>query len=161
MISFFVAGVPIPKGSTRAFYNKVLGRAIITAANSKTRPWEQAIRAEAKIAGCAPTLEPVEVLATFYLPRPKGHFGKAGTLRPSAPLAHDKKPDIDKLLRALLDGLTGEAFVDDAQVVAAGVTKQYANSRPGVSVRIIAAPAVGSAPSKASLPGSRSSGGDA
>jgi crossover junction endodeoxyribonuclease RusA len=35
------------------------------------------------------------------------------------------KPDVDKLLRAVLDGLTGIAFDDDSQVVDARVFKYF------------------------------------
>lgn len=125
-VSFFVAGVPAPKGSTRAFYVKALGRAVVTAANKNTRPWEQAVRAEAKLAGCTPTSAPVTVALIFCLARPKGHSGKKG-LRPSAPAWPAKKPDIDKLVRAALDALTGEAWNDDAQVVELVASKRYVN----------------------------------
>lgn len=139
MISFWVSGIPQPKGSTRGFYAKKLQRVIITAANSKTRPWEQAIRAEAKIAGCKPVTGPVRVGLLFYLPRPRGHSGKRG-LRPSAPMHPITKPDIDKLARAALDAMTHEAWVDDAQVVDLSVTKLYASDVRGPGVRIELSP---------------------
>jgi crossover junction endodeoxyribonuclease RusA len=124
LIRFFVRGVPAPKGSTRAFVVK--GHAVVTADNTKTRPWEQAIRAEASIAGCRPLVGPVKVTAVFFLQRPAGHYRPNGFLRSSAPMEHTKKPDTDKLARALLDGLTGVAFHDDAQVVWLTARKEFA-----------------------------------
>ena len=121
---FFVGGIPAPKGSARAFYVPKLGRAVVTAANAKTRPWEQAVRAEASIAGLRPLDGAVRVEVTFLFARPAGHFGAKG-LRPSAPREHTKKPDVDKLVRAVLDALTGVAFKDDAQVVAVEARKRY------------------------------------
>jgi crossover junction endodeoxyribonuclease RusA len=52
-------------------------------------------------------------------------------LRPESVKAHKRpypvvKPDIDKLMRAVLDSLTGVVYVDDSQVVeAAKITKRY------------------------------------
>lgn len=154
MIRFFVQGIPAPKGSARAFFVKQLGRAVITNANAKTRPWEQAIRAEASAAGCRPGIGPILVEAEFCFPRNKGHLGKFGLL-PSAPRTHTKKPDLDKLVRALLDGLTGLAFADDAQVVELRVTKRYApeNGEPGVTVTITDADARVSLPATATQDG--------
>lgn len=149
-VRFFVPGIPAPKGSARAFFVKNLNRAVITNANAKTKPWEQAIRAEAHaaegIAGCAPHTAAVRVTATFYFPRPKGHFGAKG-LKPAAPRENTKKPDLDKLARALLDALTGIAFVDDSQVIDLRVEKRYVpndGSQPGMAVEIVPAELVAS-----------------
>jgi len=45
------------------------------------------------------------------------------------------KPDIDKLIRAILDGLTGVAFKDDAQVVKVIASKNY-DSKESVVVTV-------------------------
>jgi len=141
MISFFVLGIPAPKGSARAFFVKKRGRAVITAANAKTRPWEQAIRSEAEIArhGAPASTSAVRVRAVFRFPRPAGHFrANSPVLRPSAPLAHAKKPDVDKLARTLLDALSGVLFVDDAQVVRLEAGKRFVEpgESPGVDVDV-------------------------
>ena len=139
---FFVSGIPAPKGSTRAFFVAKLGRAIITSANAKTKPWEQAVRAEAAnaAAGAPPTVAPIEVHVVFRFPRPKGHFRANGQVSPKAPLRLTKKPDLDKLERALLDALTGLLFVDDSQVVSITSMKRYTKSdegeEPGAAVAI-------------------------
>ena len=44
-------------------------------------------------------------------------------------------PDLDKLVRAVLDGLTAIAYRDDGQVVRITATKQY-GSQPGVWVQM-------------------------
>ncbi len=70
--------------------------------------------------------------------RPKGHFGKRG-LRSSAPGWPAVRPDADKLLRVVLDGL-GEAgvFRDDGQVVRGTFVKRYCqiDEMPGVRVQV-------------------------
>mgnify|MGYP001565156751 CR=1 FL=1 len=144
-INFWVPGIPAPKGSTRAFYVPKLKRAVVTAANKRTKPWEQAIRAEAHAAGCVmlgsvgSSAAGVIIRATFLFPRPKGHFGAKG-LKPSAPKRLTKKPDLDKLARALLDALIGIGFLDDSQVDELDVRKRYveldASEEPGVHVEI-------------------------
>ena len=125
--NLFVPGIPAPKGSTRAFYIKKLGRAVVTHDNKRTRPWEQAILAE--LLALHPQIHdgPVSVCMNFYLPRPRGHFGKLG-LRPSAPRHHLVKPgDVDKLARTVLDALTGVVYRDDAQVTTIEARKHYAD----------------------------------
>lgn len=137
MIEFFVPGVPVPQGSHRGFV--VNGRAVITQDNKRTKPWRQAIihtaldaieQASAP-AGTFPLTGPIALTVTFVMPRPKFHFGSgrnAQVLKPNAPAWVDKKPDVDKLVRALGDACT-EAGVwrDDAQVAALAVRHLYAD----------------------------------
>lgn len=81
-------------------------------------------------------LKPIEgsvfILVDFYLPRPKSHYrtGKyAGQLKPRFEYAnYTKKPDIDNLLKFVLDALNGEYFNDDAQVYGIMGRKHYAES---------------------------------
>lgn len=129
LISIFVPGVPIPKGSSRAFINKRTGRAIITAANSKTKPWEQAVAATVRSAirhdDPYPFRGPVALSLTFFLPRPKKHFNKQG-IRPDAPVHHAVKPDLDKLIRSVSDALTvAGVWQDDSQAAKVSAGKQY------------------------------------
>lgn len=69
----------------------------------------------------SPHLGPVEVLVVAWLPRPRSHYGTGrdvGRLRPSAPAFPTTTPDVDKLARVVLDGLTdGGLWRDDAQAV--------------------------------------------
>jgi crossover junction endodeoxyribonuclease RusA len=59
---------------------------------------------------------PVQVMARFVMSRPRSHFRADGvSVLPRAP--RYPRLDVDKLGRALLDGLTGVCFDDDSQVV--------------------------------------------
>ena len=93
-------------------------------------PWREAVRAETQRMGCEPLAGPVAVRVDFYMPRPKGHWRtgrNADLLRESAPRLPDGRPDVDKLSRAVLDGLTeGGAWKDDGQVVHLDAMKLYA-----------------------------------
>lgn len=138
-ISFTVNGIPAPQGSKRH-----VGNGRMVESSKAVGPWREAVRAECQRAiesGQEPVMDgPVQLQATFFLPRPKGHFGtgrNAGRVRESAPKRPASKPDSDKLARALLDGLTaGGAWRDDAQVVDARICKYYATDGipPGVLV---------------------------
>ena len=141
MITFHVPGLPRPKGSTVAFRHSKTGRIVTRASNAdRLEPWEAVVRLAAKGAIREPLTGPVCVEVEFELPRPQGHYrsGKrAGEVRDSAPPLPTTKPDLDKLLRACLDALTGVAWGDDAQVVQAWCRKVYALPRgPGATVRV-------------------------
>lgn len=126
-IQFTVIGTPVPKGSAKAF---VRGKhAAITASNvERLRPWEALVRDAATQAGAKIVSGPVEVNLVFSFRRPKAHFrtGKnAHILRDGYPEHHTQKPDLDKLERAILDGITGVVVVDDSQVARITSTKQW------------------------------------
>ena len=53
----------------------------------------------------------------FYLHPPKK--------MPKGRIAPEVKPDLDKLIRSLLDALTGVLYIDDAQVVVIDAAKLY------------------------------------
>lgn len=76
-----------------------------------------------------PWLGPVALNATFYVPRPKGHFGTGrneGLVKQSAPLWPVGYPDTDKLVRLVGDALTIAGIIrDDAQLVRIVAVKQW------------------------------------
>lgn len=129
--SFFVAGVPAPKGSTRAWVAG--GRAVVTEANPQTRPWVALVQ-DAALQEGRPVLArtvPVAVVLEFVLPRPAS--------LPKKVTHHLKKPDLDKLTRAVLDALTGVVWTDDSQVAGVEARKRYPqDGEPtGVTVTIV------------------------
>lgn len=134
---FRVPGIPVPQGSKRAFGGRVVE------ANKNLRPWRGQVTASAVDAitttGWGITGRPVHVDLRFEMPRPKAHYrtgAASGEVKPSAPLAHIRKPDLDKLVRAVLDGLTDAGvWVDDSQVAHLTCEKYYGNA-PGVMVSV-------------------------
>jgi Holliday junction resolvase RusA-like endonuclease len=88
--------------------------------------WKRDVAQAAGVAmSGGPLLEgPLLLELSFYVPRPKGHYGARG-LRPSAPAYPTVKPDVLKLARAVEDALTGTLFRDDAQVVRELLVKVY------------------------------------
>jgi Holliday junction resolvase RusA-like endonuclease len=109
MDRFFVPGAPIPQGSLK-FIN---GHAIHARA-ADLATWRAMIYAKAR--ETVPMRDgAVYVGLTFVMRKPK-------TVKRELPFV---RPDIDKLVRAVLDGLTGAAYVDDEQVCVLAAEKVY------------------------------------
>lgn len=120
-LAFTVFGVPIPKGSTRAFMPKGARFPVVTSDNPRTKPWQEAVTCAAleARAGRPPLEEPVALFVRFFLPRPV-----SAPRRVQEPA---RKPDLDKLIRAVKDGLTrAGVYRDDAQVVRIEASKEFA-----------------------------------
>ena len=120
MTTFFAEGDPVPQGSMSVFR----GRAVHSN-SAKLKQWRNLIHEAAKEAGLTPQLEPANVDLTFYLARPRSVKREEPTV----------KPDLDKLVRAVLDALTGVGYNDDAQVTRLVARKTY-GSKPGVFIAL-------------------------
>jgi crossover junction endodeoxyribonuclease RusA len=130
-----VHGTPAPQGS------KIRNRyGAVYESNRNVAPWREAIRAEAQRQVTEPLAGAITCWIAFYMSRPKGHYRtgrNAGRLRDGAPVHPAGKPDIDKLARAVLDGLTdGGAWKDDGQVVTLTAIKVYATTGTPTGCRI-------------------------
>lgn len=114
---FVVHGRPVPQGSLRAF--KAKSGAVVTPQQPKVLKWRGDVRSalEATAGGIEPSSDAFTVQAGFYFRRPKSHLNSKGVAKLSAPLWHTQSPDVDKLLRSVLDALTGVVWHDDKQVV--------------------------------------------
>ena len=130
MNTIFVPGTPAPQGSKRVGVNRATGRAVLIEASKQVKPWRAAVVEAWKSTGRETIPGPVAVWLRFDLVRPRGHYGtgrNARTLRPTAPAYPAVKPDLDKLVRSILDALTtAGAIEDDARVVSLSVSKHYA-----------------------------------
>lgn len=83
-------------------------------------------RAQVTARGLVPhvttTVGPIATVIDFYLPRPAS--------APKSRARPDRRPDLDKLVRATLDGLTDSGVIeDDASIVEIAARKHYAASR--------------------------------
>ena len=119
MIKFEVEGAPVTQGSMKVINGHVLhsrGEALIL--------WRTMVAMAARAAGAFPVTEPVEMTIQFRLARPK-------SVKRNFPHV---APDLDKLIRAVLDALTGVAYLDDGQVVSIVATKVYGT--PGASITV-------------------------
>jgi crossover junction endodeoxyribonuclease RusA len=107
---------------------------MVECAGQKLKSWREAVRFEAagamKDTNTLPLVGAVSVVVTFFLPRPKAHYGAKG-LKTNAPVTCAKRPDLDKLMRSTLDALTAAGVHgDDSQVVHLTGAKMYADPAP-------------------------------
>lgn len=130
---FSVLGLPVQQGSKTAKLIPAPGtkwgvRPVLYDDNDKAlKPWRKTVTAAAaRVAPATPIDGPVAIHLVFTFERPK-------TVKREWPAV---KPDIDKLMRAVLDGITdSKLWSDDSRVVDARITKQY-GAVPGVRVRV-------------------------
>ena len=140
--SAYVYGVPVPQGSARAFTHG--SRVVVTSDNKNLKKWRTycAFVLRTEIAAHGKYEGPVEVDLRFYFDRPKSHLNGSGSLRKGYSPSHTVKPDLDKLVRALLDaGTDAGVWHDDAQVVRLTASKRYVGTDgdknlSGVFVRV-------------------------
>lgn len=126
MIEFHVQGRPVPQGSMTA----VRAGNYVTMRHQQggaLAVWRAAIRLQ--LEGVEPTRNPVELVLLFRLKRPKAHLGLSGGKVYVKPqflyeVPHST-PDLDKLIRAVMDALTGVLYYDDRQVYRVLASKGY------------------------------------
>lgn len=136
-ITLLIPGKPRSKGSYRAI---VRGRhAFLASSDEHLAEWTNLI----KLAWQHQKLEPgehvpgpsekcFELDVNCEFSRPKSHFGtgrNAGVLKPNAPLRRHcrRKPDGDKIARAIMDALENCCWKDDCQVVMCKVRKWWSD----------------------------------
>jgi len=112
MISkFSVEGLPAPQGS-----KKHVGNGRMVEASKYLPAWRKAIETECRSLFEEPMDGALEVELWFYLPKPSSISREFPTVM----------PDVDKLVRGCLDGMTnGGAIVDDSRVVDLHAYKRY------------------------------------
>lgn len=133
-MKFAVQGIePAPQGSKRH-----VGNGRMVEASKKVKPWRFAVSQAAIETGEPMTDGQVSVLITFLFNRPKAHYNSKGEVKPNAPFYKSTKPDLDKLCRSTLDGITGVLIKDDSQVVNLICCKVYAGEGelPGALIAI-------------------------
>jgi len=119
--SFFVKGRPVPQGSMKFIRPGVM----IHSRSQDLALWRADIARNAELFGFKPIASAVKVELDFVMARPKS----SKRIFPSV------KPDLDKLIRAVLDGLTGVAYEDDSQVILIQSSKTY-GEKQGVWIGI-------------------------
>ena len=122
--TFTVLGLPAPKGS-RTVGRRADGRIFTRPASKREHPWIEAVARAASEHDPLPP--PYGVALSFCMPRPA---------RPAHP--YPTRGDIDKLVRAVLDGLTrGGLIVDDAHVTSLDAHKYWVDpGLEGVTVTV-------------------------
>ncbi|DAZ90126.1 TPA_asm: RusA-like resolvase (endonuclease) [Mycobacterium phage prophiFVLQ01-1] len=127
-VSFFVPGKAAPQGSKRH-----VGRGVMVESSKDLKPWRSDVVTFAQQAMAGRAIYSDTALAVelgFILPRPVS----TPKTRPTPPAI--KKPDADKLQRAIMDALTHVVYDDDSRVIDIHARKRIAEigETPGVSV---------------------------
>lgn len=126
----FIPGTPIPQGSKSVYR----GRAV--EANPKTKAWRKTMCKHhlktSQALGAPLILGPFQASIRFVFTEPKSGALYQGTLTP----IHAVKPDLDKLVRAVMDSLTTGCIIeDDARCNRLEATKEYGDA-PGVHIHL-------------------------
>jgi crossover junction endodeoxyribonuclease RusA len=125
-VAFFVPGKPAAQGSKRH-----VGRGVLVESSKYVGPWRDRVSFAAHTAMAGRTLldGPITVALDFVMPRP------ASTPKRTTPPAV-KRPDLDKMTRAILDSITNIIIRDDSQVIDLHATKRLAELGETAGVRI-------------------------
>ena len=128
-VTFFVEGIPVPQGSK----NVSRWGNVYDANHKQLKAWRAEIAQAAHDATDHVFASPVSVRVEFILPRPKS----VKRIYPAV------KPDLDKLLRALFDGLhcSGHKLLaDDSLVCNCQCSKRYliGTESPGALITVTA-----------------------
>ena len=140
IIQFNVDGPPCPQPRQRHRIAGSFGKAFVqnyTPKNDPVNVYKGLVRAEAsKVFRGAPLTGSLFVLLVFVMPRPKRLCWKNKEM---PRLHHATKPDLDNLAKAVMDALSGVAWVDDAQVCELILSKFIAagDEKPHTEVAIV------------------------
>ena len=133
MIEFRVPGNPAPQGSKRGFVS-ANGKVSLVESSARVKPWRSDVKVFAAEAMTGHDLitGPVWLHCAFVMKRP------VATPKTRPTPAATKKPDLDKILRAVLDSLTGTVYHDDSLIVEIVASKRIAEEgeQPGVHIKV-------------------------
>ena len=130
MINLTIPGVAQPQQSVRSRVITGKGKPYASHYQPKNSPaglWKQTVHQHAILAmdGREPLDGALEMGVCFHLPKPK-------SVKREHP---EKKPDLDNLLKPLLDALEGVLFVNDSRIVDLYVTKVYGDPRVEIWIK--------------------------
>ncbi len=131
-VSFTVPGAPRGKGRPRIARRGDFVRAYT---DDKTAAYENLVAMSASTAhrGRPPMDGPLKVTALFYMPRPKS--------APKRVILPATKPDLDNMVKAVLDGCNQAGiWADDSRVVCLHAVKMYGNPRCEVAIESMEPP---------------------
>lgn len=126
---------PVPKGRPR--FSIIHGH-IHTHTPPKTKAFENSVAYYYKGASNSYKFEqgtPLTVSIDFGMPIPKSATKKRKEGMLAGVICHTVKPDVDNLVKAVLDGLNGIAWHDDAQITQLNISKGYARE-PHIYINI-------------------------
>lgn len=127
METLILSGKPVPKARPRV----VNGHAYTP---RETQEYEELVRLCYRRGSGDKRLGPVSVSIVFAYEMPKSWPKKKKAEMDGQPKT--TKPDLDNLVKTVLDGLNGEAWEDDAQVVTVASRKVWTSEESKTTVEI-------------------------
>lgn len=128
IIDIFIPGKPAPQGSKRH-----VGHGRMVESSKAVGPWRESIRWALASAPRFPEGTPVRADLLFIMPRPGSTPRRGPRSKPPA----IRKPDLDKLVRAVLDAVTSAGvWSDDSCVTHIDTEKRYAQPEQVVGLRM-------------------------
>jgi Holliday junction resolvase RusA-like endonuclease len=123
-IMFTIYGEPVPKGRPRF---STRGKFPIAYTPEKTKNYESDVGMMAKAAmGASEPLEgALEAFIYVTFPVPASYSKKRTEACLSNSEKHTKKPDLDNVVKAVLDGMSDIVFLSDSQITSIHATKVY------------------------------------
>ena len=129
-LDLFVPGTPRPQGS-----KSHVGNGVMIESSKHLGDWRSTVALAAheayKPAPPIPAGTATVLVVEFVMPRPKS-LPKRPPTKP-----HTSRPDVDKLLRAIGDALTGVVWADDGQATQCVGSKRYAEPDERSGARIL------------------------
>lgn len=119
LIEFMVMMRPVPKARPR------LARNGHTYTPKNTVDAEKAISLIAKSVISKPLSGPLSLYIEFFYAVPKSW---SKVRREAIPSPRTERPDLDNIVKLVLDSLNGIAYLDDAQIVHLSCSKYYGSS---------------------------------
>ncbi len=120
-VSFVINTAPIPKGRPR-FSRHHATKNVVAYTPKRTKDYEAQVYEAAKPHFHEPITEPSHIYIEAIFPRPKRLMAKR---HPDGLIPHDKRPDLDNLAKAVMDGI-GPLLSDDAIITKMTASKYYA-----------------------------------
>ena len=139
MIEFTIPGEP--RGKSRPRVVRLKNGASTSYTPDKTVAYEELARQRFRqqwpsVELPFPDKTPVGVTITACFGIPKSASKKARASMIDGRISPTKKPDMDNVVKIVLDALNGFAWHDDAQVVDLSVSKIYTDQEPFVRVEL-------------------------
>lgn len=127
---FTIPGEAVPKARPRVL------KSGFTYTPKRTADFEQRVRNayEQAYGGLEPITCPVAVIMEFTTAIPKSYSAKKRQAIKDDDIVPQKRPDIDNLIKGVLDALNGIAYADDKQVWSVYARKWYGEPRTRVHI---------------------------
>ncbi|SOZ99475.1 Holliday junction resolvase [Cupriavidus taiwanensis] len=139
-VTLTIPGVPVPKGRPRFRNRRTKSGAEFVQAYSpeKTRSYDAVVRtlAEQAMAGRPPLTGALQVNFVAFLPVPRSWPQKRSRSALEGRVLPTYRPDLDNMIKNVLDGSNGILFADDSLITDMVVSKRYSD-RPRAVLEVI------------------------